>query len=238
MKVIKNIFIGIFGLTILSIGGLMLWLNSNSENSVHDNPDLEILVAEYLFNDYEVHSLSKGQVWGTFPSSVWQDVNNGNEIPMEWLFDKTQFETMDSVSYGFKNTSGTKIYYMTWGTPISRIRSDYFIHKNGQTDTLLFGGFGCGTGIYLTPLKNNKTAIGSKSNPLLKNPYTNYDLEIESDSFPEFFRLLYGDSVGIRFSVATYSLPWSKYEPQKIYSKIFTVKSETLIANWRDSQMK
>jgi hypothetical protein len=123
---------------------------------------------------------------------------------------------------------------MSWGAPNSRIRHDYFVFKEGNIDTITFGGHGCGTGIYLEPLGAGESAIGSQPNPLLKNPYSNYDLDLESDSFPIVFKSFYGDSVGFRLRLATYSLPWSRYKPQMIVSETYVVSSERIIENWKN----
>lgn len=178
-----------------------------------------------------------GETWNTFPSAIWQPNTSVTKLPVKWIINKAEFESLDSVSYGIQNLSNSKFYYMSWGDPNSRIRNDYFVYKNGIVDTIAFSGFGCSTGIYLAPIKDKETAMGSELNPLLSNIYSGYNLDLKSDSFPTVLKSSYGDSVGIRFSLPTYSLPWSQYEPQMIESEIFMVHTDKLINNWKKQQL-
>lgn len=235
MNIINKTISGILISVLLTITGVIILLKMSSEKREQQQPDLDLLLAEFLFFDYKSVSIKYNFFWDSVPSSIWEMADPIEKLPIKWIINKSDFESINKVTYGIKNITGTKIYYMSWGRPISRIQTDFFIHKNGKIDTLLFRGFGCSTGTYLFPLANNELAVGSELNPLLKNPYSNHKLEIESSSFPDTLKLLYGDSVGIRFSLATYCLPWTKYKSQKIYSEVFTVKTEKLIANWNET---
>ena len=73
-------------------------------------------------------------------------------------------------------------------------------------------------------------------NPLAYNPWNNYELDLEADSFPHVFQQIYGDSVSIQFRQATYSLPWSDYQPQMIKSELITVSTAKIIENWRNGR--
>src|SRR5690606_23022383 len=102
-----------------------------------------------------------------------------------------------TVVLALKNISGEKFYYTSWGAPFTRFRQDLIIYKNGLADTIPFGGHGCGTGVYLAPIKSDEIMKRTIYNPLLFDPYSNYDLETESDNFPNQFKEIYGDSVAI-----------------------------------------
>lgn len=200
--------------------------------------DFELFIAEYVFHDYRSHVFSEGDVfeermvWNTFSASVYETSDSITKLPVDWGIQKEDFESLDSISYGVRNLSGSKFYYMSWGTPNSRVRRDFFVHKEGAIDTILYNGFGCSTGIHLVPLNNEDAALGNEENPLLKNPYSYEHFNLDSDSFPTIFSSFYGDSVGIRFRVPTYSLPWSKYEPQMIESETFVISTDKVIENW------
>lgn len=206
---------------------------------IHLNPDLDLRIAEVIFRDYESHcytddeSCDLSETWFSFPSTVWQPNDSLKKLPVEWLVDVEEFETSDSVTYGFKNTAGWKFYYMSWGGPTSRVRENFFIHKEGKVDTLPFGGFGCATGILLMPLESKEGAIESQTNPLLTHLFYDVDEAVKSDSFLIHFKSFYGDSVGIQFSLATYSLPWSIYEPQMIQSDVYMLSTNKMIEAWK-----
>ncbi|REG90615.1 hypothetical protein [Algoriphagus antarcticus] len=70
-------------------------------------------------------------------------------------------------------------------------------------------------------------------NRLMFNPYSNYDLAIETDSFPDQFKEIYGDSVAIMFSQATYSNPWNKYRSQMMFWDYIMVSTDKILNNWR-----
>lgn len=166
-------------------------------------------------------------------SSPWDRVSEDQKRPITWQLDPKQFERLDTIALTLTNTSGEKFYYMSWGTPFSRFRDDLIVYKHGVADTIPFGGHGCGTGVYLAPLYNRETMTRAIYHPLMFNPYTNYDLVLESDTFPNQFKTLYGDSVAIRFSQATYSTPWSNYPSQMIYSDYITVATDKILDHWR-----
>ena len=166
-------------------------------------------------------------------SSPWVIVTEDETRPVEWQLDHTQFERLDTVTLALTNISGEKFYYTSWGAPFTRLRQDWIIYKNGLADTIPFGGFGCGTGVYIAPLRPNETMTSTIFNPLMFNLCTNYNLDIESDSFPDQFKSIYGDSIALRFSQATHSNPWNKYKSQMIFSEYITVSTEIVLDNWR-----
>lgn len=206
---------------------------------VYHNPDFDLFIAEYVFQDFDSYQFDEPEfesynrtVFNDIPSSVWQPNDSLEKLPVEWIINKNELETLDSVILGIKNISDNKFYYMTWGAPNSRLRIDYFIYKNGSIDSLLYNGFGCGTGIYLAPLYEEETAESKRLNPLLLNPYSNEELDRTSDSFPTIIKTYFGDSVGIRLRLATYSLPWNKHEPQMIGSETMMIHTDKIIQEW------
>ena len=150
-----------------------------------------------------------------------------------WKLDPNEFEQLDSVTLTLNNTSGEKFYYTSWGAPFTRLREHLIIYKKGLADTVTFGGFGCGTGVYVAPLNSNESMTQSIYNPILHHPNSGSKLEIDSDSFPTQLKRIYGDSVDLMFSQATYSTPWSKYPSQKIFSPYITISIDEIIENWR-----
>jgi hypothetical protein len=166
-------------------------------------------------------------------SSPFEIVPVDEQRTIDWLLDAEQFETLDTVILALKNSSGEKFYYTSWEAPFTRFRQDLIIYKNGQGDTIPFWGHGCGTGVYLAPLKDKESMTMAILNPLMLDPYSNYELSIQSDSFPAYFKEIYGDSVAIKISQATYSTPWSKYKSQLISSDYLVVSTEKVLDNWR-----
>ena len=65
------------------------------------------------------------------------------------------------------------------------------------------------------------------------HPYSGYRLPVNNKDFPRLFRKIYGDSVSIKFKLATYGLPWNKYPSQMIESPYITVNTDTIIENWK-----
>ena len=237
-KILKISVLILLAFFVIVISGLY-WLNSNKTRSVHENPDWELLFADLILNDVDEFEFEGYEApensYKLIPYEVFTDNDTLKKLPVEWVINKEEFESLDSVTMGIKNKSGSKMYFMTWGMPNSRVRTDLFVHREGRVDTFLFGGFGCATGIYLEPLKSGDSAIGKEINLLRRYPGMYEEIPVDSE-FVELYRELYGDSVSIRFRLATYSLPWSKYESQMIKSDIFTVSTEKVIENWRLSQ--
>lgn len=186
--------------------------------------DFDLFITEVFFKDYD--------------KSPWDKVSLSEVRPIEWFINKKEYEKLDTVSLGFKNLSKEKMYYMSWGKPNSRIRRDFIVYRNGKADSIPFGGFGCGTGIYLEPLKKGKVVEGVAYNPLMLHPYSNYRLPVNNKKFPQLFKKLYGDSVSIKYKQATYSLPWSKYPPQMIESNEIVISTDKIIDNWRKGMFK
>lgn len=201
---------------------LTVWYHRYKELQTDQPPFFDLFVAETFF--------------GNDDSSPWAFVAEDQKRLVEWQLDPKQFEKLDTVVLNLRNLSGEKFYYISWGAPFTRLRQDFIIYKNGIADTVPFGGHGCATGIYLAPLKDQKTMTRTIYNPLMFDPYSNYDLAIESDSFPVQFKEIYGDSVAIMFSQTTYSLPWNKYKSQMIFSDYIMVSTDTILNNWRQGK--
>jgi hypothetical protein len=60
---------------------------------------------------------------------------------------------------GLKNTTGEKFYYTSWGKPLTRLREEFIVYRNGVADSIPFGGFGCFTGVSWQPIKANETLV-------------------------------------------------------------------------------
>lgn len=215
--------------------GLYSWYLAGRDSSLHLNPDFELFIAEKVFKDYDVWEYEdRDETSKEIPFEVWRMDVNLDAPETKWLLSKEGFERLDSLTVGISNESNSKFYYMSWGEPNSRLRKDLVIHRSSGSDTIEFGGFGCGTGIYLQALEKETSAIGTIMNPLCFNPYNGYELPLSVDTLPNMLRNIYGDSVSIRLSLATYSLPWSSNESQIISSPWLTISTEKMIENWRE----
>ncbi len=228
----KKVIIVISLILIIPVGIISWKYNKYKNEPYQKTPYFETFIAESL------HEKNKERPWEEFWDNSWNNVSQENKRPIEWLLNENEFEKLDSIFLGFKNTTNEKFYYVTWGEPNSRIRISYKVFKNGIIDSIPFGGFGCGTGIYITPLKDGKIAGSNFLNPLLFNPFTNYELPLNNKKFPELFKEIYGDSVSIKFEQATYSLPWNKFPSQMVESKEIIVKTERFIKNWKKREFK
>ena len=214
------LLIPIFIIPIVVIYGMFMRYEKSSDEPTY----FDIFIAQTFFKNHK--------------GSPWNVVKESEKRPIEWLIDVKQFETLDSLYLGFRNISNEKIYYMTWGSPNSRIRENFVIYKNGKIDSIPFVGFGCGTGVYLTPLRNREVAGSKILNPLMFNPYTKYHLPLKNEKFPELFRKIYGDSVSIKFEQATYSLPWNSLPSQMIASEEIMVSTHKIIENWKKGKFR
>lgn len=215
-----KISIGILASIILiPILTLTVWYQVYQQRLTDQLPSFDLFIAETFFDQDD--------------SSPWDIASVDQKRPIEWQLDHKQFEKLDTVLLSLTNLSGERFYYMSWGAPFSRFRQDLIIYKNGKADTIPFGGHGCGTGVYVAPLKDKETMTRTIYNPLMFNPYSNYDLAIESDSFPDQFKEIYGDSVAIMFSQASYNNPWNKYKSQMMFSDYIMVSTDTILNNWR-----
>lgn len=154
--------------------------------------------------------------------------------PVDWQLDPRQFEHLDTVVLALKNASGEKFYYVSWGAPLTRLTENFIVYKNGATDTIPFGGYGCGTGVYVAPIKNGETMRRALYNPLMFHPLSGWPLPQQSDSFPYYLKEAYGDSVAIRFGQATYSTPWCEYKSQTVFSDYLVVSTRAILDNWKE----
>ena len=212
---------------LIVIGGIILIpiltlasLYGNYKQNLNDQPPyFELFIAKTFFSE---------------DGNSCFDIVFSNQIrPIEWQLDPSQFETLDTVLLSLQNISGEKFYYTSWGAPFTRSRHDLIIYKNGLADTIPFGGHGCDTGVFAAPLKDNEIMTRTIYNPLMFDPYSNYDLALESDSFPDQFKSIYGDSVAIMFSQPTYSYPWNKYKSQMIFSSYIVISTDIVLNNWK-----
>ena len=191
-----------------------------------------------LFIAKTFYKKDKQFAWNEYWYNCWDSVSKKNKRQIEWISNPKDFEKLDSIYLGFKNTTNEKFYYVSWGSPNSRIKDNYVVYKKGKADSIPFGGFGCATGIYIAPLKNGEIAGSKFLNPLMYNPYTGYHLPIKNKKFPELFKEIYGDSVSIKFEQATYSLPWNKFPSQVIESNEIVISTEKIIENWKKGEFK
>ncbi|OAD43832.1 hypothetical protein [Polaribacter atrinae] len=228
----KKIIITFF-LILIILAGIFSWKYLNWKKKLYEQPaSLDLFIAQSFFEKDEERP------WAEFWDNSWNKVTNENERTIEWISNSKDFEKIDSIYLGFKNTTNEKFYYVTWGEPNSRIRISYKIFKNGKIDSIPFEGFGCGTGIYITPLEKGEVAGGKFLNPILYNPYSGYPLPVKNEIFPKLFKEIYGDSIAIKFEQATYSLPWNKIPSQMIESKEIIISTEKVIENWKKSELK
>ena len=197
-------------------------------------PFFDLFIVEEFYEKGKERETLFGQFW----DEAWNNVSLNQKRPIEWILNKSDFENQDSIYLGFKNKSNEKIYYVTWGQPNSRIREHLIVYKNGVIDSIPFGGFGCGTGIYLAPLKSEEIVGGKTLNPFMLNPYTGYELPIKNKVFPALFKEIYGDSISIKYKQATYSLPWNKFPSQMIESNEIVISTAKIIENWEKGRFK
>ena len=228
----RKIIIAFFLIIIISIGIIISKFNKFKNEPYQKTPFFDLFVAKSFYKK------DKERPWEEFWDNCWNNVSSENKRPVEWISNPKDFEKFDSIYLGFKNTTNEKFYYLTWGEPNSRVRISFNVFKKGKIDSIPFGGFGCGTGIYITPLKNGEIAGGKFLNPLLFNPFTNHYLPLKNRKFPELFKEIYGDSVAIKFEQATYSLPWNKFPSQMMESKEIIISTEKIIENWRKGDYK
>lgn len=208
--------------------------SSYKSKDSNQSTDFDLFIVEKFYEKGKEKMNLSSEFW----TEAWNDVSINQKRPIEWFLSTEEFEKLDSVYIGFKNISNEKFYYVTWGQPNSRIRQDLLIYRNGKIDSIPFGGFGCGTGIYITPLINKETAGSKLLNPLMINPYTGYDLPLKNKKFPDLFKEIYGDSVSIKFKQATYSLPWNKFPSQIIESSEIVISTRKVIENWKKRDFK
>jgi len=212
----------IASILMLPILTLTVWYQVYTQNLTDQPPAIDLFIAEIFFDED-----------GSTPFTI---VPQDQRRPVNWQLDPRQFETLDTVVIALKNTSGEKFYYTSWGAPFTRLRKDLVIYKDGLADTIPFDGHGCSTGIYAAPLSDNETMKRAMCNPLMFDPYSNWDLPLQSDSFPAHFREIYGDSVAIMFSQATYSSPWNHYKSQLISSDYMVVSVDKVLDNWKQGK--
>lgn len=228
----KKIIIVFFLILIIPSGIIAFKFNKFKNEPYQKTPFFDLFVAKSLYKK------DSERPWEEFWNNCWNNVSENNKRPVKWILNPKDFEKLDSIYLGIKNTTNEKFYYVTWGEPNSRIRISYNVYKKGKIDSIPFEGFDCGTGIYIAPLKKEEIAGGKFLNPLLFNPYTGYNLPLKNENFPKLFKEIYGDSVSIKFEQATYSLPWNKFPSQMIKSNEIIVSTKNIIENWKKGEFK
>lgn len=207
---------------LFSAGALYIWYRIDSQTLGDQPSHFDLFIAEKIFAD-EV-------------GSAMELVPEALRRPVTWRLNGDQFKVLDTVVIALQNTSGEKFYYSSWGSPFTRLRTDLIVYRGGVTDSIPFGGFGCGTGVFAAPIANGQTISRTIYNPLMFDPWSNYELPVAADTFPDLFRKIYGDSVGIRFSQDTYGLPWNRYPSQTIYSERIVVSIREILDFWSEGQ--
>lgn len=219
MKKATKILISIVaGIIIIPSIILTVWYEVYKQRPVGQPPYFDLFIANTFFERDN--------------STPYDKVSESKKRPVIWQLNRDQFEKLDTITLTLTNISGEKCYYTSWGAPFTRIRQDLIVYKNGIADSIPFGGFGCGTGVYLAPLHDQETIARTLYHPFMFNPYSNYELDLKSDSFPKEFKSIYGDSVSIQLSQATYSTPWNEYKSQLIFSDMITISTDKIIENW------
>lgn len=199
---------------------LYVWYRYDTRVVGDQPPYFDLFIADKLFGDDT--------------SSPFDIVPIDQRRPVEWTFEASHFLEHDTVVVSLRNTSGEKFHYSSWGAPLTRLRVDLIVFRDGTVDSIPFGGFGCSTGIFAAPIGAGETISGTIYNPLMYDPYSHYELPMEADSIPEVLETLFGDSVGIRFSQDTYSLPWNKYPSQRIFSNRIVISTARVLDHWRE----
>lgn len=213
---------------------MLAWFQLSKESSFHYKPDLDLFIADKVFNDADIWE-SDCRFYESsrmLPNEIWNPEPKNLERNIQWVLPKEQFEQADSVIMGITNNSWSKIYYMSWGKPNSRLRDELIIFDTNGIDTIEFFGFGCGTGIYLAPLCSEESAISKEPNFLESLVVNRLNLyEDDLDSIEIKLEKTLGDSVKFRFRLASYRLPWNINESQMLISPYVTIDSKKFIKN-------
>ncbi|MBK8227041.1 MAG: hypothetical protein IPK70_07675 [Flavobacteriales bacterium] len=218
-RALKYITIAVLSIVLLAVLGLYLWFRMGVKEGLATRAHFEWFIAEKLFEGNQ-------DFWPV-------EVAGKQRRPVTWDIDEGQLTVLDTIKIGLKNHSRERFYWHSWGTPLSRLQTDLVVYRNGIADSIPFSGFGCYTGVHLYPMQSGEAVQGTISNPLMFDPRTSYELPLMTESFPKLFESLYGDSVVIRFSQASYSLPWSRYPSQMLYSDWILVRTDRVLENWR-----
>lgn len=144
IRKIKVGLLGITGIIVLLILGIIIWYQVYKQKATDQPSNFDLFIAETFLKNYKY-----GDPFGS--------VAEEQKRPIEWQLKVSQFEFLDTLVLSIKNLSGEKFYYTSWGAPFSRIRTEFIFYKNGQADTIPFGGFDCGTGVYLAPIMAHET---------------------------------------------------------------------------------
>lgn len=230
MKILTNVVLATVLLSMMTMSSL----RSFYEIIKYDNlpfTDYDLFLASLISDDFDLE-----EDWADIPWDVWQEPDSIPNLPIEWVYNREDFAAFDKVTYGIRNSGSMKMYYMSWGEPNSRVRRHYFVHRDGETESYPFGGFGCGTGIYLHPLPKGDSAISEEMNPFYYFLFHWGDIDLSDKVVQDFVEHEIGDSISIQFSLATYSLPYSSYEPQEIRSPMITVSSAEVMENLRSGK--
>lgn len=221
MKHFRPILTALFAFLVLFFAaiGILYYQYANPSLPQDQPPYFNLFIAE-LFN------------LNDSAASPWDSVGLDQTRPVEWNIDIASLEKLDSFSVSLTNLSDEQFYYMSWGTPFSRVRVNYTVYREGQREHIPFDGFGCGTGIHFIPIDKGETIQNHFAPSLLTFSLYYHEASIASDSFPLLYRQTYGDSVAIQFAQATHSNPWGHYPSQMIYSPKVMVVTDRVLDNW------
>ena len=204
-----GILISIFIITLVSV-----YFNSKAHNRVNI---LDYYAIIYLYD------LEDDSPWNILPQE--------RNIKCDWNLKNNQILTQDSIFVSFTNRSSEKIFYMTWGEPLSRLRTTLFIDKGIEKDTIKFLDFGCYTGVEPFPIATDETISKWTFNPLFRYIREQSDTTWSKDNFQQHLSDLIGKKIEIRFEQAVYSPFWNKGESQLIQSDFYSFESNEIAEN-------
>jgi hypothetical protein len=208
--------ISIFTIILVSV-----YINSKAFNRVNIL-DFYVIVYLYDVGDY----------------TPWSILSEERSIKCDWDLKNNQILSQDSIFISFTNRSNEKLFYITWGTPLSRLRTTILIDNGSKKDTIKFLDFGCYTGVEPFPIAKNETVSKWTFNPIYRYIREQLDATWSKENFRQNLTDLIGEKIEIQFEQAIYSPFWNKGKSQLVQSDFFSFESNEIVNNLTFEKIK
>lgn len=190
------------GILLIFLASLIILISQQKvENSEFENWELKILTFIHG-DDFEFGSFEKGlmrDVEITIPSIPNIDI--------------------ETIPIFLKNNSLSSFFTLSFDQPFIRENLEIIEFYAHRQDTITPNIYGCGTGLVL-----KKIEINQKISAKTSNPYETYLNEIKfrpnQQTIP--------DSVHIRSGIVSFSMPWSIYRSEYIFSNPMRINQQKI----------
>jgi hypothetical protein len=189
-------------IALIAVGALSFYLYFNEKANTKLNL-VDFYVINYFYDEDD--------------NGPWKIQSSQEALDCSWEINPSSTK-YDSLLVSFTNNSPEKLFYLTWGTPLSRLHISLIIENKTMVDTINLNNFSCYTGVHPFPISSKETISKKIRNPV----YQFIQRQIDSTWTPSNFRENAIVTVGIKprllFKHAIYCPFWANQKSQMVVS--------------------